>query len=104
MPYTDRQSRRAIQELFKKADGNFDDFCELLKNALVEWNTEADLMITNADICYVVYKIIVRCYGNGRWGHRSDALKILDSAYEEFYENFLRKYERETKQRNGDVT
>lgn len=57
----------------------------------------------NGIVTYVVYKIIKEVYGEGNYESMSNALKVLESAKDEFLENILRPYEKRKLEINGDV-
>lgn len=59
--------------------------------------------VNNGVVTYVVYAIIKKVYGEGNYESMSNALKILESAKDEFLENILRPYEKLKKKENGDV-
>jgi len=98
MPYIDKLTRDTIDELVVVAKGNLDSFLDLLEDAL-----EHGLM--DSDICYIIYKIIARLYGRPElsWSQRMNAIKILESAKDEFMQNYVRPYEKMKKQQHGDV-
>ena len=54
-------------------------------------------------VVYVIYKILKRLYGDGRFETRSDALKILESAKLEYYRRVMAPYEDSKIEENGDV-
>ena len=100
MPYIDQLSRRGIDELLEMAGGKLEEFLDLLSAEL----NGNDGSVIDGDICYLIYKIIVRCYSDGTWGHRMNAIKVLESAKDEFMRNHVRPYEQTKKNLNGDVT
>jgi hypothetical protein len=57
----------------------------------------------NGIVTYVVYAIIKKVYEDGNYETMSNALKVLESAKDEFLENVLRPYEKRKKEANGDV-
>jgi len=62
--------------------------------------TEKDLA---GNLTYVVFKLIRYFYENGKWYDRMDALKVCDSASDEFRRRFIHPYENKKIKENGDV-
>jgi hypothetical protein len=102
MPYIHKVGRKQLEQLFEDANGNFENFLSLLEDGL--YGVEGALV--DADVCYLIYKILVRLYGKAgnSWSTRMNSIKILESAKDEFMQNYVRPYERKAKERNGDVT
>ena len=58
----------------------------------------------NGIVTYVIFKILVDVYTNGRYETLSNALKVLESAKLEFYRKYLGPYEDKKEKKNGPVS
>lgn len=57
----------------------------------------------NGDVTYAIYKILKQIYQDGHWETKANALKVVDSAIDEYKKNILRPYEDKKKKENGDI-
>ena len=69
---------------------------------------ELQLMTDNGKVntgivVYVVYKIVKRLYGDGRFEKRSNAVKVLENAKLEYYRRVMAPYEEQKRRERGDV-
>jgi len=90
MPYIPLEERKA-----------YDPQINILIHRITEKGISRSI---EGDVAYVIFKIMKRVYGHGRWGHRTEALKILESVKHEFQRRFIDPYEDEKLRENGDVT
>ena len=54
-------------------------------------------------LTYITFKLIRHFYEKGKWYDKMDALKVCESAMDEFRRRFLHPYEDEKIKENGDV-
>ena len=92
MPYIKKELRKEVEDW-----GELSHLLEFLKKKTKK-GTENSGVVT-----YVIYKIVKEVFGEGNFESMSNALKILESAKDEFLENILRPYEKKKKELNGDV-
>jgi hypothetical protein len=92
MPYITSDRRKKIDEW-----GELPHLIETLKE-----NT-GNGKENSGDVTYVIYKILVKIYGEGNFEIRSNALKVLSSVEDEFKVNIMQPYEKKKKEINGDV-
>jgi hypothetical protein len=92
VPYVKEQLRKDIESW-----GELHHLVDYLKKITENGKVNSGM------VTYVVYKIIKEVYGEGNFESMSNALKVLDSAKDEFLENILRPYEKLKKKENGDV-
>jgi hypothetical protein len=92
MPYVKPELRKEVE-----------DYGEL--HHLLEWLIEKTKngAENNGIVTYVIYAIIKKVYEDGNYETMSNALKVMESAKDEFLENILRPYEKKKKELNGDV-
>lgn len=96
MPFIDKQHREQIQRIFK-------DSPDIKGFAFNVYNFSGGRSRMNSGVCYIIYKLIVNVYAHGSWDQRMDAIKVLESAKDEFMKNFVRPYEDKKRQLHGDI-
>jgi len=90
MPYIKPQLRDDIDPLLYK----------LIAHLSMQGITKEELA---GCITYIIFKMIREFYEDGKWYEKMDAIKVCDSASDEFRRRFLHPYEDEKIKKNGDV-
>lgn len=90
-----------IPYIKKEKRPNFDDAINKLV-ALLKSSTDCG-QHDSGDVVYALYRIVVAIFGFGNFEIRSNALKCLDSVFEEYVENIMKPYEKKKKEENGDI-
>ena len=54
-------------------------------------------------LTYIVFKLLRHFYADGKWYEKMDAVKVVESAIDEYKRRFLHPYEDGAIKRNGDV-
>jgi hypothetical protein len=85
----------------KERHENLDDAINKLI-ALLKSSTDSG-QHDSGDVVYALYRIVVAVFGFGNFEIRSNAMKCLDSAFEEYVENIMKPYEKKKKEENGDI-
>ena len=98
MPYICKSTKELVDGWLKMSK-NLDEFV----NHLVEMTDHG--VEYNGIITYVIFKILRRVYGydGARYEERSNAIKVCESALDEFKRRILFPYEDQKIARNGDV-
>lgn len=94
MPYIRKELRPSIDDYINPLITRLDN---KLKNNEI---TEKELA---GCLTYIIFKLIRHYYESGNWYSKSDAIKICDSAVDEFRRRFIHKHEEDAIARNGDV-
>ena len=92
MPYIKPEKRHVL-----------DPHIDGVLNALRELESDDPTNSMEGNMVYVIYKMLVRVYANGNFDNRSDAIKVLQCAHDEYYRKKMGPYEDQKEFENGTI-
>lgn len=98
MPYISKQARKVVDDWLNGSE-TLDEFIGQFLSRSAN-DDELDGMIT-----YIFFKMLCYIYGyeGAKWAKRASAIKVAQSAIDEFKRRFLYPYEDRKRAENGDV-